>query len=247
MPQDSASLDAAFEALAGFDWGKDAAPLGTIDAAIVSAHGDDAARDGLEKRLTALLATGAAQAAKEYACRKLCLVGSTASVPALAALLAQKDLSHMARFALERIEAPEAAAALRSGLESLDGDLRIGVIGSLGSRRDAGSVPSLGRLLKGDPRTATAAAVALGSIRTPEALAALSLADPFAGHGLGEAVVDARLACAEELLGRGRRAEALAVYDALLQAASGRPEARRMELAATRGRLACLDAVASGA
>lgn len=247
MPHDSASLDAAFEALAGFDWGLDAAPLGTIDAAIVAAHGDDAARAGIEKRLGELLATGATQAAKEYACRKLCLVGSAASVPALAPLLAQKDFSHMARFALERIDAPEAAAALRSGLDSLDGDLRIGVIGSLGSRRDAASVPTLGRLLSGDPRTAAAAAVALGSIRTPAALAALAGADPFVGHGVGERVVDARLACAEELLAQGRRAEALAAYDALLKAASGRPDARGLELAATRGRLACLDSVAAGA
>jgi hypothetical protein len=246
MPTDSATLDAAFEALAGFDWGKDAAPLGTLDAAVIAAHDDEAARAELEKRFSALLTTTASRAAKDYACRKLCLVGSSASVPVLAGMLSQKEGSHLARFALERIEAPEAAAALRAGLESLDGDLRIGVIGSLGSRRDAASVPALGRLLSSEPRTAAAAAVALGSIRTVEALVALAAADPFAAHGVGERVVDARLSCAEELLARGRRDEALAEYDALLKASSGRPEARRVMLAATRGRLACLDAVAAG-
>lgn len=244
MPHDPTALDAAFEALTAFDWGQDAAPLAVIDSAVVAAHGDDASRAGLERRLAALLGTTASRSAKEYACRKLCLVGSAASVPALAAMLPVEDLSHMARFALERIDAAEAAAALRQALASLDGDLRIGMITSLGSRRDAASVPSLGRLLSSDPATASAAAVALGAIRTPEALALLAAADPFAAHGLGQKVVDGRLACAENLLARGKRKEALAVYDALLAAASGRPGARRIELAATRGRLACLDALA---
>jgi len=41
------------------------------------------------------------------------VVGTASSVPALAALLTDNELSHMARFALERMPAAEAGAALR--------------------------------------------------------------------------------------------------------------------------------------
>ena len=42
MPFDTTTLDSPFAALAAFDWGADAAPLGVIDAAVVAAHGDAA-------------------------------------------------------------------------------------------------------------------------------------------------------------------------------------------------------------
>lgn len=246
MAHDPASLDAAFKVLAGFDWGNDAAQLATIDQAVITAHGDDTLRSEIEKRLLAILSADAPQAAKEYACRKLCLVGSAASVPVLATMLGKKEASHLARVALERIESPEAAAALRAGLESLEGDVRIGIIGSLGSRQDSASVPSLQRLLTADPRTAGAAAVALGSIRSPEALAALEACDPLAGEGVGKSVVDARLRCAEHLLAQGKRDKAIAAYDVLLKAVTGKQGCRWIELAAMRGRLSCLDSVAVG-
>ena len=91
--------------------------------------------------------SGLSRAAKDFACRTLTVIGTAASVPALAALLADAELSHMARYALERIPAPEAAAALRDALPKLSGKLKIGVIGSLGVRRDEASVPALAALL----------------------------------------------------------------------------------------------------
>ena len=241
MPYDPASLDESFKALAAFDWGADAAVLKPIDDAVIASHGVAAARTDVEKRLSAVLGTAASRAAKEYACRKLSLIGSAASVPALAALLADKDNSHMARFALERMAAPEAAAALRSALATVQGDLKIGVVGSLAKRRDSSSVAAIAALLAADPKTAAAAAEALGTIASPEALAALEKADPVAAGPLGVAVADARRACAEKLLAQSKRPEALAVYKGLAAAAAGKPAARALELAATRGILACTD------
>ena len=55
----------------------------------------------------------------------------------------------MARYALQSISAPEAAHALVEALKSTSGDLLVGVIGSLGGRRDAASVPALVVLLGG--------------------------------------------------------------------------------------------------
>lgn len=242
MAYDPRSLDQPFAALKTYDWGGDAAVFAVpIDAAVVAAHGDAAARADLEQRLAALLGAGTSRACKEYACRKLAVIGTAASVPALAALLPDRDHSHMARFALERIDAPAAADALRTALGTLQGDLRIGMISSLASRRDAACVPLVSGLLGADPATAIAAAEALGTIRSPESIQALAAADIMMAKGVGAAVVDARLACAEALLRQGKRTEALAIYKALATAAAGKPAAKSIELAATRGILACLD------
>ncbi len=242
MTFDTASLDAACTALAAYDWGGDAAALAPIDAAVVAAHGDAAVRAAIEPRLAAIVAGGASRAAKDYACRALMLIGTAASVPALAARLLDADESHMARFALERMPCPEAGGALAAALGSARGDIAIGIVSSLAARRDAACVPALRGLLSGEPRLAAAAAAALGAIHTPEARAALAAADPFAGDGVGPAVVDARLAAAEAVLASGDRAAALADYTGLAAAAKGRPAAKSVELAATRGILACLDA-----
>jgi hypothetical protein len=244
MPFDTASLDAACTALAAYEWGGDTAALAPIDAAVVAAHGDTAVRAEIEPRLAAVVATSASRAARDYACRKLMLIGTAASVPALAARLVDADDSHMARFALERMPCPEAAAALVAALGVTRGDVAIGIVSSLAAKGDAACVPALGGLLAGEPRLAAAAATALGAIHTPAARAALAAADPFAGGGVGPAVVDARLAAAEALLAAGNRPAALAEYTALAAAAKGRPGAKLVELAATRGILACLDTTA---
>lgn len=240
MAFDPTTLDAAWAALAAYDWGADAAPLAALDAAVVRAGTDVSVRAAVEPRLAALLAPETSRATKEYACRKLSLIGTAASVPALAALLVDAENSHMARFALERIEAPEAAAALRAGLGVVTGDLRIGMISSLGGRRDEPSVPLLAALLKAEPAVGVAAARALGLIASPEAAAALAR---FAGAvgPVGAAAADARLACAEALLAADRRPEARAIYEALAAATAGSPDGRTVFLAATRGILACAD------
>ncbi|MGQ9592645.1 MAG: hypothetical protein ACUVYA_20400, partial [Planctomycetota bacterium] len=113
---DAAAIDRAFEALKTYDWGADRSALSPIDDAVVAALGDPAQRRALEARLAAVLKTDASRDAKDVVCRALRIVGTAESVPALAALLGDRDLSHMARYALERIEAPAAGAALREAL-----------------------------------------------------------------------------------------------------------------------------------
>jgi HEAT repeat protein len=243
MAYDPASLDKPFEVLKAFDWGGDSSAFQPIDAAVVAAHADPAARADLEKRLASLLDAGTSRAAKEYVCRKLSLIGTAMSVPKLAALLPEKEHSHMARFALERINAAEAAEALRKALETVQGDLKIGMISSLAGRGDAASVPLLAALLAGESRTAVAAADALGRIHSPEAIQALAAASGVSDKAAAAAISDARMACAESLLRQGKRAEAKAIYTSLSEAAAAgtTPTAKATRLAAARGILACLD------
>jgi HEAT repeat protein len=228
-------LDKAFEALKTLDWGADLKPLEAIDAAIIASQKDAAVQKDVESQLVAILKSDAPRDAKDYACRKLMIVGSAAAVPVLAELLSQEKHSHMARFALERIPASEAATALRDGLSKTNGKLKVGVIASLGARRDAASVPVLSALLSdADEQIVRAAATALGDIATPEAAKALADLKP-AGAAAKSAAIDARLACAEALLAAGNKSEALAIYKSF--AAGDQP--KHIKLAGTRGMLAC--------
>jgi len=228
-------LDDAFEALKSYDWGTDRKPLQEIDQAVITSRSDDAARKDLERRLGQVLTTGVSRDAKDYVCRKLMIIGTAASVPTLASLLSDKDLSHMARYALERIPAPEAAQALRDALPKLSGPLKIGVIASLGVRRDAQSVAPLAQLLTdSDPATARAAALALGDIRSPQAGKALADAKSVS-EKVKPAVTDASLFCAEGLLADGNKDQALAVFKAYV----GEEQPKHVRMAATKGVLAC--------
>lgn len=236
-------LDDEFTALLAFDWGGDAAALATIDAAIVERHGDAALTTAIERRLLDVVGGSASRAAKEYACRRLALIGTAAAVPVLAPLLADPAESHMARYALERIPAAEAADALRTAVGTGRGDLVIGMLSSLANRRDAASVPTLAPLLAAGPGVAAAAAAALGRIATPEAAAALATAKPTPGPAT-EAVVDARLACADAFLAAGDRMAAKTIYAAIAAQVGDIPRSHRqraVRVAARSGLLACLD------
>jgi HEAT repeat protein len=232
---DPAALDKAFEALKTYEWGSDRGPLQALENAVAAAHADAAAQKNLETRLVAVLKSEAPRAAKDVVCRQLSLIGSAESVPALAELLLNKDLSHMARYALERIPAAEAGAALRAALPQAEGLVKVGVINSLGVRRDVESLAPLAALLRdSNSEVAAAAAAALGAIGIPEAAKALEDFQKETPANLRLAVADANLACAERLLADGKKAEATAIYKAL----STQDLPKHVKLAAVRGMLA---------
>ncbi|MGO9201241.1 MAG: hypothetical protein ACLQM8_12000 [Limisphaerales bacterium] len=231
-------LDEAFEALKTYDWGMDPKVLAPIDQAVVKTHNDPAARKDLESRLLAVLQNQAPRDAKDYVCRQLRTIGTAASAPALEALLADAELSHMARYALERIPEPQAGQALQRQLSKLSGNLQIGVISSLGVRDQAASAPRsvalLRRLLQDpDDAVARAAALALGDIASAGADKALASARPR--PALAAVFADASMSCAEKLLAAGHVREAKGTYQRLLK--NNPPEPVR--LAAQRGLEAC--------
>ena len=230
-------LEQAFEALKTYDWGMDRHVLDPIDEAVVQTRNDPAARKELESRLIAVLQNSASRDAKDYACRQLRIMGTAACVPVLEKLLADAELSHMARYALERIPDPQAGQALERQLGKLNGNLKIGVISSLGTRGQVGASKPVGLLrpLLKDPDDAVAgaAAVALGRIGSVEANKAL--ASPKPRPTLVAVFAEASLACAERLLAEGHAKEAKATYERLLK--DQPPELVRA--AAERGLKAC--------
>lgn len=231
-------LDQAFESLKKFDWGTPLSEVSAIEDAVAAAHTDAGLRNDLEGRLVATLSSDVSRDAKDYVCRKLAMIGTPASVPALAPLLTQEAHAHLARHALERIPGSEAAAALQGALPQVSGKLKIGLIGSLAARREQSAVPMLAALLSdADAAVARSAALGLGTIGGAEATRVLQSAIAASGQDRST-LVDALLSCAESLLANRQHDQAASIYRSL----SGEEQPRLVRLAATRGLLACLSA-----
>ncbi|NBV46975.1 MAG: PBS lyase [Planctomycetia bacterium] len=173
-----------------------------------------------------------AEGNKALACKMLAIHGSADAVPDLAALLANERLSSWARIALEAIPDPAAGAALRDAAAKLTGRQLVGVIHSLGVRRDAAAVAMLAtKLDDGEAAVASAAAYALGMVGDGPATAALRRALPRAQGPARSAVAEGLVHCAERLLAAGKAADATAIYDEVRTADV--PRQRKIE--ATRG------------
>ena len=178
-----------------------------------------AAADPKESDLIAVLQSDAPKSEKAITCKKLAIYGTEQSVPALAPLLADKELSSWARIALEAIPGPAADAALRKALDNLEGRLLIGVINSISVRRDVLAVDALTQKLSdADAGVASAAAVALGHIGGEKAAQALTQALSNAPAGVRSSVAEGSILCAEWLLAHDSTAEAVKLYDTVRQA-----------------------------
>jgi len=121
-----------------------------------------------EKLVAILKDSKASVYARAKACQQLAVVGDKTVVPALAALLPDPQLSHYARFGLEPIPDPSVDEALRTALGKVKGKQLVGVINSIGVRKDAKAIGALGKLLHDpDVEVAQAANAALARIRPP--------------------------------------------------------------------------------
>jgi HEAT repeat protein len=159
--------------------------------------------------------SGSTQFQKAIACKRLSMVGTRDAVPALAALLNDEQLGFYARFGLEPIPDPAVDEALRNALSQLNGKLLIGVIHSLGVRRDGEAAEHLGKLVfNSDVEVARAAAASLGAIGDGQAAGLLREALTRAGSAVRPVVARAALVCAERLMEVDRGA-AMEMYEAL--------------------------------
>lgn len=167
-------------------------------------------------KLLQVLQSNASRKDKADACRELSVIGTSKAVPVLVGLLANEELSDMARYALETIPSTGVNPALRSELTKLHGRQLIGVIGSLGVRRDPDAVKPLSALLKNsDPQVAQAAARALGNIGTAGAARAIETALRKTAPENRLAFCDGLFRCAEAMAAKGKTRDATALYDRL--------------------------------
>ena len=151
--------------------------------------------------------------AKRMACNQAARTGTAASVAPLAAVLLDESLSHYARIGLQQIPGPEATAALCQAIPNAKGNTLIGILGSLGERRDPAAVDALVPLLKNDdPQTVKVAAKSLGKIGDANALSALQSRFAEADVTQKALLVDGLFASAERLVAEGKTKEASNIY-----------------------------------
>lgn len=203
---------------------------------------EEAAQDEAAKLSAVLQNPEASLFAKRMACKDAGRRGTAASVAPLAAVLTEEALSHSARIGLQRIPGPEATAALCKALPEVRGNLLIGVLTSLGERRDPAAVADIAKFLTNDDTAVVrAGAIALGKIGDAPALAALQDGFTQADIQRKPCFVDGVFACAEHLVAEGKATEAAKVY-ASIRAARDLPVAVRR--GAIRGELLSLGAQA---
>ncbi|MBE3069565.1 MAG: HEAT repeat domain-containing protein, partial [Planctomycetes bacterium] len=221
----------AYQDIVTYTWDQPRTTPASIEEDIRAAA-TPAAQKAIEvKLIKALSSPQATYECKQFVCRMLRQMGSAACVPALAKLLPDEKLSHMARFALQGLACEQAGDALRQAMDRLDGVLKRGMISSVGQRRDAKAVPALAKYAASDldPDLAIAAIGALGHIATPEA--AKVLAGLKVPRMLGTWCADARLCCADAMLAGDNAAEAAAIYKAMFAEGQTKP----IRVAALRG------------
>jgi type 1 glutamine amidotransferase/HEAT repeat protein len=209
-------IDQLFEKVAAYEYGRSREALVNLTEYLRMASVASKLRQQNEKRLMQLLASNTTLAGKQFICEQLSLIGSKDSVPTLVRMLQDSASSDMARFALERI--PDAAVdkALRQALSQTTGRIRVGIINTLGQRRDEKAVSDLSKLVDGSDSLAAAAAIsALGKIGGDKATRVLTRAKDKTSGALNTLVCDAYLSCADMLLQQGENDKALTIYSQL--------------------------------
>ncbi|MBP8800705.1 MAG: VCBS repeat-containing protein [Kiritimatiellae bacterium] len=145
-------------------------------------------------------------AEKDSARQTLLVSATAAAIPTLTAQLARPETFDSACLLLEALGLPEADAALRAALTTLDGRELAGVIAALTRRADTAAETAILALVDRPQPVRSAALAYLGKLATPRALAALAAAPQDA------ITADAMLVAAETLLARGDEKQALALY-----------------------------------
>jgi HEAT repeat protein len=232
---DMNSFDELLTKATTYDFGQSREDLTKISEMIRQASVSPQEVKEIEKRLCEFVKSKATYAAKQFVCRELSLIGTEASVPAMAEMLPNEEYSDMARYALERIPGGAVDQALRDALPKAAGKAKVGIINTLAVRKDAKASPLIVELINDSNEMIASAAVAgLGRIGDSAATEALAKAMDKAKGTLRTEVLDAYLKCADALAQRGDKGGALAIYEKLYSASEALP----IRTAALRGKVA---------
>lgn len=140
--------------------------------------------------------------AKKYMLRQLALVGNSRAVPTLTKFLLGSDamLGEAARKALDKIEGPQAAAALRRGYADAEGERRKPFIRAIARRSDTASVAMIRKTLAGDDAAlAREAAFAVGRLGDSQALSILEKAYSAVDDGIVKVEIENSLLSLESM------------------------------------------------
>ncbi len=211
------SFETNLAAFAAYEYGQSPRPYNGIELSVRNGSRDEPTRGKLEEHFIRFLQGSATNTAKGFICRQLRIVGSEKCADVFAPMLLDPEMSDMARYAMESIPGEKVNAALRNAMKQTEGKVRIGMINTLGQRRDAGSVAMLAEWIGGgDAEASSAAVAALAKISGPEVLAILEQQWPKASEEAKKTeILQAMLACADQLKSQGQNEPAKRVYTQL--------------------------------
>jgi HEAT repeat protein len=228
----AADLWDTVSAAAQYQSGQSLEPLRRIEEAVRQSAGKPSARRGVEVSLIGLLGTNATFEARKFACTQLGIIGSTAALPALEALLQEDETVGLACLALSTYPRGKADDLLRAAVKFSKGAKCVQILNTLGDRRDEQSVSVLiGRTGDADRAVAEAAIASLGKLGSAAALRGINAVHTRDVPELKAAVTEARLRCADRFAAAGDVKAAELVYEELLTGAEN-PAVRRSALAA---------------
>ncbi len=167
--------------------------------------------------LKVIQSTEATDVDRANAFEKIGDIAGEDDVEPLVTFLGDKKWSHYARFALQKMEGEDVTKALLESIDTLEGDLRLGVITTIGRRCDPIATAPLAKLLgDADAKVADSAAVALGWIGTPDAAAALAEVFGAAKDSQRkESLASAMLVVGQRLARAGNTQAAIDIFDLL--------------------------------
>jgi len=218
----AADLSQLTAAVAKWESGQNAGPLRQMEQLARASAGQPAARAELEAALIQVLTPAATFEAQRFACQQVAVIGSDASVPALAKLLQGNETIGIACLAFGNRPSAKADKALRDVLPAARDMGRRQIIATLGNRRDAKAVKPLAKLAHDtDAAVAEAAIRALGNIATESAAQEIAALRKKAKPARQRALADASLRCAAQFTESGKTKAATGIYEAL--AATSQP------------------------
>lgn len=206
-------LDKALKDVVTFEYGKDTGPLVQVERMVVESATDAKLREVAEMRIIRTLGADSTRDAKSFLCRQLRTIGSARCVPELAKLLTDQELSHMARYALGRIDAPEVGPALHRALKTTSGKTKAGIINTLAEVNYGKALADFMKLIgDSDKDVAVAAIRATGHFPCNSSVGALRKARSLASKDIQIEIDAALLTSAEVFLANGDKKRSAAIY-----------------------------------
>jgi len=204
----------SIETLKTYEYGKtNGVDLNWVDQQVAMASKDVSIRGQVEDRLIAALAAATTNDAKQFLCRQLRTIGTAKAVPQLESMLTDPEISHMARYALGGIDAPEAGKALHRALGKTSGKVKAGIINTLAQ---IGYGQGLADFMKcvgdSDQDVAIAAIRATGHFPCNSVVGLLQRTRASAAKNIQVEIDSALLQCAEKYAAAGDVERAGAIY-----------------------------------
>jgi HEAT repeat protein len=175
---------------------------------------DPSIRGQIEQKLIEALTVAKTNDAKQFLCRQLRTIGTVKAIPQLESMLTDPEISHMARYALGRIEAPEAGEALHRALKKRSHKLKAGIINTLVKANYGRALGDfMGLIGNSDKDVAIAAIRATGHFPCNSSVSALRKARRSADKYIQVEIDAALLASAEIFLANGDKKRSAEIYE----------------------------------